>query len=949
MLRPVKKKIAAYSLSLNHFIYTKDTCQMDITKFMILINGEDKTTKVASFSRNQSTNKITIVYQKGFQSYLYNEANVRILESPKIIDLKGVAAYINDEPLYEPQCILDFGVKIRVIQFNGSACTTDPDTFTIVKSSINDQNSQQILEYLREIAQYTAGKQEEAFLGQEMNQLTFVHPESVLSSYLLKKPVKTHPLKSTNFIFPFSYNLSQRAALEQALTHSISVIEGPPGTGKTQTILNILANLVIRKQSVAVVSNNNEAVKNVLEKLQKDHYGFLAAFLGKNENQKAFFEDMPVPDVVGWEVQETEQELSESIRRWNTELTELMDKEREKARKEQELLAWKLEEEHFETYLVQQNVEEIIKLPLLCRTPDKILSFIAETSVAKECQQTKKLLFRIKLLLKYGVLNTKKLSRQEVPVLLAMQKRYYQLQIQQLEQHILELSEQLKQSSFEELKRQHQEASAKLFRKYLFGCYRDSTKPNFTKKKYKGRFSEFIKTYPILLSTTYSLRRSIPQNALLDYVIIDESSQVDLITGVLAFSCCKNVIIVGDLKQLSQITDEKIKDKLQTPSPSEEYNYFSNSILSSVLALYRTDLTHVILREHYRCHPQIIEFCNQKYYDGQLIAYTKSAPGDCPLVLYKTSEGNHMRRITRGENKGIYNQREIDVIVEEILNNPEFEGHYEDIGVVTPYRKQADKAAGAVNSKIASDTVHKYQGREKNTIIMSTVLDSSWYGQSSLKFVDKPQMVNVAVSRAIDRFILVTDHDLFFKRGENIEDLIRYMQYSTLDENVIESQVVSIFDLLYQNYSRKLLPIKAKMNSKAQYQSEEALRVLLEEMLEQPEYSRYRYSQGVLLQNLLKDTGLLTEQEKTFVRNRASLDFVLFYKQDKSCVLVIEVDGFAFHENQPEQLLRDAMKDEILRKYCIPFLRLATNGSQERGRIAKMLGKNTEISSDSIR
>ena len=46
-----------------------------------------------------------------------------------------------------------------------------------------------------------------------------------------------------------------------------------------------------------------------------------------------------------------------------------------------------------------------------------------------------------------------------------------------------------------------------------------------------------------------------------------------------------------------------------------------------------------------------------------------------------------MRRVNQGERKGVYNQREIDVIVEEILQNPLTENRYEDIGLVTPFRK----------------------------------------------------------------------------------------------------------------------------------------------------------------------------------------------------------------------------------------------------------------------
>ena len=156
---------------------------------------------------------------------------------------------------------------------------------------------------------------------------------------------------------------------------------------------------------------------------------------------------------------------------------------------------------------------------------------------------------------------------------------------------------------------------------------------------------------------------------------------------------------------------------------------------------------------------------------------------------------------------------------------------------------------------------------------------------------------------------------------------------------MIESKVISVFDLLYQQYSNKLISLKSKMNPNARYRSEEALRVLLEEILSEPKYKRYSYVQGMLLRNLLNTVDLLTSEELYFVNNRASLDFVVFYKQDKACALVIEVDGFAFHENNPEQLRRDALKDAILAKYEVPILRLPSNGSREREKIQRILSE----------
>ncbi len=113
--------------------------------------------------------------------------------------------------------------------------------------------------------------------------------------------------------------------------------------------------------------------------------------------------------------------------------------------------------------------------------------------------------------------------------------------------------------------------------------------------------------------------------------------------------------------------------------------------------------------------------------------------------------------------------------------------------------------------------------------------------------------------------------------------------------------------------------------------------MLLEEIFAEPPNNSYSYVQGMLLRNLLNTVDLLTDEELSFVNNRASLDFVVYYKQDKRCALVIEVDGFTFHENNPEQKRRDRLKDAILEKYSMPLLRLSTNGSREWEKIQKIL------------
>ncbi len=579
---------------------------MDLMSVMVFAKGIDKTKDITSI-KNSNNSKVFVTF-KGNRTYTYDKRDITILQHPKVIELNGRVAYINNIPVYESKLILDFGSHIRIIKHNDEPITICRHQFSVSEDNARNQDAQEILAYLRDISQYTTEKpEEEAFLKQQMKQLNFVHPESVLSRYLNRQKIEIRTPDTNSIIFPFRFNLSQKAALEKALTHSISVIEGPPGTGKTQTILNLIANLVaVQGKSVAVVSNNNEAVKNIIEKMAKEGYGFLTALLGKKSNQDRFFANMPVAQLDGWECKEQRVELFHHIETLNIKLSQLLKTDRKRAQLCQELRAWTLEQAHFEEYYARQEVDEISKLPLFKATPERIISFLADTSWAKEKNHSSNLLYRLKLLFKYGVFDYKKLQQQELSILLSLQREFYRQQIKNLESQLAEMKSQLDNASFEVLINEHQQYSEKLFRKCLHQSHSELKAPDFTKKSFKVRFEEFIQAFPVILSTTHALLRSIPQNYLLDYVIIDEASQVDILTGVLAFSCCRNVIIVGDVKQLPQITDQKIKPLLNTIPLDVVYDYFQHNILSSIISLYGSSLPREILREHYRCHPQII-------------------------------------------------------------------------------------------------------------------------------------------------------------------------------------------------------------------------------------------------------------------------------------------------------------------------------------------------------
>lgn len=158
--------------------------------------------------------------------------------------------------------------------------------------------------------------------------------------------------------------------------------------------------------------------------------------------------------------------------------------------------------------------------------------------------------------------------------------------------------------------------------------------------------------------------------------------------------------------------------------------------------------------------------------------------------------------------------------------------------------------------KIDADTVHKYQGRQRDVMIMTTVLDETWSGRNGLRFVDEPHLVNVAVSRAVKKFVRVTNHDLLSK-NRRIRDLIDYIGYQDLDSGVSDSDVVSMFDLLYGECSERLRPLATRLRNELKYRSEDIVWTVLHDVLGESQYRHLTVSPQVLVWNLLTDVERL--------------------------------------------------------------------------------------------
>lgn len=905
---------------------------MDIFSKLVMMKGKDYTDKVTDIEPQYPYVKITLSNGK---EYSPKYENTYIADLCRNVDLNGKIILYNSDPLLEVTHLLDFGKLYRVV-FRTGISKVYPRKSLRIEDDLQKKH-RELWGYWCDIAQHVKigeadGEKGATFVARALTSISCIYPESALAQYMNGTYERTE-LDKIPLIFPFDFNQSQQDAIIQALCNSISVIEGPPGTGKTQTIINLISNLVgQRNLNVAMVSGTNEAVRNVQEKLSQEGYHFLLADLGKKEKQEAFFANLPYPDLEALTDHRAHLPSGEI-----SELSKLFLMEREKAQLEQQLANYRLEYEYFSRYRQSQDYNDMEALSVSKLPSEKIVQFLAETQLNVFRNKKASFFYRLKLFIKYRFKEFSMLSKNEIKLVLDIQNCYYETKISEISRQIEELKSQLLRSDFEERRKAYQEISREILNHNLAKRYAEIDNAAFMKESFKKDFDCFLTHYPVILSTTFSIINSIPKGFLFDYLIIDESSQVDVLSGILALSCCRHAVIVGDTKQLPQIVDEKIKDMLVTQCPNPSYDYFCHSLLSSVIEVLGEKAPRKLLREHYRCEPAIIQFCNQRYYGGELIVLKKGTERT-PLVLCQTAPGNHMRMLTSGEEKGKFNQRELDTIMEEILTDPD-RLDTSKIGFTTPYVKQAQKAGGIFPKELECDTIHKYQGRQKEIMILSTVLSNTRYGHIGLRFVDDPHKINVAVSRAQRQFILVTDKALFERSAKELKALIGYIEYQLLDAAIIESKVVSVFDLLYQEYSHTLLEFGKRLPAISRYQSENIMFQLLSDILKEPNYKDYSFAFQVLLKNLFHDLQLLTENEIEYINHRASVDFVMYNGATRMPAFVIEVDGFSSHENNPRQQARDIMKNHIFDVYGLPLLRLSTNGSGEEQRIRQMLEK----------
>lgn len=891
---------------------------MNIEKYLILLR--DKDGKFRDRSKDIETYKdygkiIKVKFYNNENLYTYTKNNFKIFTNPLNIENK---IEFNLGNLYNINKILKFDLYYKIF-FNDNSTKVTSVKSLQYNSSENNNN---IFDYFKEIANIVSIKTEdgEALLNRAYQKILFVEKWTALYSYLNPSIKPKDKEFNSILIFPFGINQSQYQAVKNAMENQISVIEGPPGTGKTQTILNIIANLIYNGKSVAVVSNNNSATANVFEKLKQFDFDYICATLGRKENKENFIQNQ---NGLYPNFEYNENYKKETNPNKNKELIEQLEEffnlQNNIAINKNILSELKIEIEHF---IKQENISNLPKIRNI-----KSLNSQKIMNIKIRLEELKRIgiFLKLKLILLYGIGDFKFYKKSINEIINVYDKIYYTLKEKELNEAIEKDSKRFELLSKNNIIETLKNNSISILRTYLKNKYKNKKERKiFTLEDLNKKSEKFILEYPVIFSTTYSIGKCLNKDFKFDYLIIDEASQVDLITGALALYNAKNAVIVGDRKQLPNVIPidslSKIEELSKKYNIASNYDYVKQSFLTSIIESLNY-VNKVLLKEHYRCHPKIINFCNKKFYNNELIILTEDKGEGDVMKVYITVKGSHAR--------GHYNQRQIDIIDKEIMPELKQKLSVDEIGIVSPYNEQKIRLQDAINNEnIQIDTVHKYQGREKDAIIITTV------NNQISEFIDDPKMLNVAITRSKRFLRLVVSRDICEKDG-NINDLVKYIKYNNFE--VIESNVKSIFDLLYkENRLARLQYLKNKKRISL-FDSENIAYNEIENILKN-NYNNLGIITHIPLFRILENKNLLNKDELKYASHEwTHIDFVIYNKMDKKPSLAIEVDGYTFHKKSTAQSQRDELKNEILKKYNIPLIRLSTIGSDEKNIIKSKL------------
>ena len=638
-------------------------------------------------------------------------------------------------------------------------------------------------------------------------------------------------------VTPLSLSDSQEMVIKNIENSKFVAVQGPPGTGKSQTIVNLVSHLVANGKTVLVASRMDKAVDVVADRLNNLGAKYMALRAGRLNYQRQLSEELNnllSDDSI------LDEDFENSIFATVEDMKDHLDYIKEIEGKCEKII--KLEREWHDKELVVEEQEEFVgKMQFIKNSLNKLdietlklISKTLEKNLEKMGIIAKILNFFSKLKLK----KTLKIKNFDVTIEnlnllneeLGFETLLYELRkvedeiqktgnLHQLTALIKKKKSEQRNLATNILRNRRREALKSLLydenKKRRLKIHAKALTAN--RKRIQDTilaeedFRPLLEAFPCWCVTTFAVADSLPlKPGMFDVAIIDEASQCDIASCFPILFRAKKAVIVGDDKQLPHLSFlEKAKEQsfLSQYGIPEKYQliwrFRTNSMFD--LADYYS-MNSVMLDEHFRCLPPIINFSNREFYNNKIRVMRKDFETEPVIELVEVPEGKVDFDATRNlpEVEAVV-KRLYDIVVEDERKNPD---KPTTIGLISPFRAQVEALKLAVG-KVLSDhmvqkhqieigTAHTFQGDERDIMLISWAFASNSFPQS-ITFLQKANLFNVAITRAKNKVINFVSRDIsempdglfrsYVSFMKQYQDQLKLANSSDFDENIYKNSL----------------------------------------------------------------------------------------------------------------------------------------------------------------
>ncbi|MDC3324342.1 AAA domain-containing protein [Planktomarina temperata] len=579
-------------------------------------------------------------------------------------------------------------------------------------------------------------------------------------------------------------NKDQLHAIQNALSSSVSVIMGPPGTGKSQTIASIVSSTLMSGGSVLFSSKNHQALDAVIDRLSglAPDVNYAVRTYDRNGDIDVSFKD-----------------VMDEIAKQPTIATEDFDPKLKSKLSTMAATRSNAIIKQDKTENIECDIADLL-YRIKFRESGKYQSAHPAEKSARERTFFIEFLTRLIFFWRNKTQEPEladKASEIDAPLSvlndylkkLRDEKDNYdnKIDILQLTDEISEIAQHLLPSI---LKSQAQLSEDEL--RNLMNANDANALLNSDHKMTAQVADKILKARPLWLSSVQSTSKRIPLlPGLFDILVIDEATQCDVASAIPLMFRAKKVVVVGDDKQLKFIPNiGKAQDlnfmKLHGLEPERAVR-FSQSTLSLFDAFLRVpQVQKSLLRSQYRSAPDIVEYISTQFYQGALTVAVDYKSMKCPkdqkpgIVWTDVKPGIEIRNdnVNRAEITAISKHLKM------LLVDQKYEG---SVGFVAPFRAQVHEFERQVAQAISSDllikanlkcgTVDSFQGDERDLILFSPTLSNN-STSSAVNFVRKDfRRLNVAISRA--KAVAHIFGDLNYANSNRVRSLGKLASFAT--------------------------------------------------------------------------------------------------------------------------------------------------------------------------